>query len=372
MAAASTRLGASSLRRMWETCTLAVLTLMTSSSAISRLVRPRATSARTSASRGVRPSVRRRARRACGRRAAAPDRAAPARRAARARAAAGARRAGRRRRAPREAARPPRRAVRRRRRAPRPGASGSRRRAAGARGAPSASAASAHGSGRASAVGAVVLGLGEREPAAGVRGDRPRLRRRRGGRSARSALASVELDARRRRRRGGRGRARRARPARAALARTARRGSGRLVAGCARARPSRIGLVGVRPPALPQRELGDVHVVGTRRPGPRGAPWRAASRCAGRRRSRPRPSSSSAREHERHVREVGGDAAQRGGTEPVGLVPLADREQRLDPVRGEDGCCRCRSGATPRAPPRASCADSPGRPSIVSTSVRLT
>ena len=44
MAAASTRFGASSLRRMWETCTLAVLTLMTSAAAISRLVRPRATS----------------------------------------------------------------------------------------------------------------------------------------------------------------------------------------------------------------------------------------------------------------------------------------------------------------------------------------
>jgi pimeloyl-ACP methyl ester carboxylesterase len=38
MAAASSRLGASSLRRMCETCTLAVLTLITSAAAISRLV----------------------------------------------------------------------------------------------------------------------------------------------------------------------------------------------------------------------------------------------------------------------------------------------------------------------------------------------
>ena len=38
IAAASRRLGASSLLRMWETWTLAVFTLMTSASAISRLV----------------------------------------------------------------------------------------------------------------------------------------------------------------------------------------------------------------------------------------------------------------------------------------------------------------------------------------------
>ena len=55
IAAASSRFGASSLRRMCETWTLAVLTLMTSVAAISRLVKPRATRARTSASRGVRP-----------------------------------------------------------------------------------------------------------------------------------------------------------------------------------------------------------------------------------------------------------------------------------------------------------------------------
>src|SRR5690242_7049606 len=55
-AAASPRLVTPSLARMLDTCTLAVLAEMNSSLAISRLLRPAATSRRTSNSRAVRPS----------------------------------------------------------------------------------------------------------------------------------------------------------------------------------------------------------------------------------------------------------------------------------------------------------------------------
>src|SRR6266511_2174877 len=56
MVAASTRPCTPSLPRMLETCTVAVLGLMNSVSAIWRLVRPSAISASTSCSRAVRPS----------------------------------------------------------------------------------------------------------------------------------------------------------------------------------------------------------------------------------------------------------------------------------------------------------------------------
>ena len=56
IAAASTRPATPSLARMLETCTAAVLGLMNSASAIWRLLRPAATNANTSTSRGVRPS----------------------------------------------------------------------------------------------------------------------------------------------------------------------------------------------------------------------------------------------------------------------------------------------------------------------------
>ena len=57
MVAASIRLRTPSLPRMLETWTVAVLGLMNSVSAIWALVRPIATSASTSCSRGVRPSA---------------------------------------------------------------------------------------------------------------------------------------------------------------------------------------------------------------------------------------------------------------------------------------------------------------------------
>ena len=38
---------------------------------------------------------------------------------------------------------------------------------------------------------------------------------------------------------------------------------------------------------------------------------------------------------EQPVREAGGNAAERGGAEPIGLIPVTDREQRLDLVRGQ-------------------------------------
>ena len=38
---------------------------------------------------------------------------------------------------------------------------------------------------------------------------------------------------------------------------------------------------------------------------------------------------------EQHVRIVGGDAADRRGTEPVGVVPLAGRDECLDDVGDE-------------------------------------
>jgi hypothetical protein len=40
---------------------------------------------------------------------------------------------------------------------------------------------------------------------------------------------------------------------------------------------------------------------------------------------------------EQRVREARGEAAERGGAEVVGLVPVADPEQRLDLVRDEQG-----------------------------------
>src|SRR5215470_8608601 len=55
MAAASVRLTALSLARMFDTWTLAVLAEMNSSAAMSRLLRPAATRRRTSISRAVRP-----------------------------------------------------------------------------------------------------------------------------------------------------------------------------------------------------------------------------------------------------------------------------------------------------------------------------
>ena len=76
--------------------------------------------------------------------------------------------------------------------------------------------------------------------------------------------------------------------------------------------------------------------------------------------------------HEQHVREVGGDAAERGRAEPVGLVPVADREQRLDRCSATSTALSIpyrRITSSPACPSRA---DSPGRPSIVSTSVKLT
>src|SRR4029453_7171951 len=55
-AAASPRPATPSLARMWETCRLAVFSVMNSDWPICRLVRPAATKASTSVSRWVRPS----------------------------------------------------------------------------------------------------------------------------------------------------------------------------------------------------------------------------------------------------------------------------------------------------------------------------
>ena len=45
-------------------------------------------------------------------------------------------------------------------------------------------------------------------------------------------------------------------------------------------------------------------------------------------------------EHEGHVRVVGADHPKRGGARVVRPVPLPDREQGLDPVRGQHGAVR--------------------------------
>ena len=97
------------------------------------------------------------------------------------------------------------------------------------------------------------------------------------------------------------------------------------------------GLVGVRPAPLPQGELGDISVV--RRQAGLVANHRTRSLLMQARRvevGRGRP-------RERHAgREACAGSwrwsrARRVGAGVVGPVPFADRQQRLDPVRREDG-----------------------------------
>ena len=111
------------------------------------------------------------------------------------------------------------------------------------------------------------------------------------------------------------------------------------------------GLVGVRPSALPESELGDEREVGGRRGGsahgrPRGLEMRAG---------RVEPASTHLQlgpRDERLVRVVGGDPANGGRAHALGVVPLAARHQRLDVVR-DAGCSgRGRSDRGRRARPR--------------------
>ena len=257
--------------------------------------------------------------------------------------------------------------ARRRRRAPRPAASGSTRRAAGARAA-SHDAAACRPRIRPRA----------RRGRARARPRRPRARRRRSASRRRPRAAAMRRARRaargraRGRRRGGRGRAPRARPARAAPGRRAGRGSEpRRAARAARARRAR-----------------------PRRRPPSGAPTARARRPRGRYGIEPRGSSRTVALRGLEVRarcvevaaadlELGAvdvalvrpvRACRRGARAalaPVGLVPLAAaRASASTWLRDEADVRRCRSGARRRALPRPPRADSRGRPSIVSTSVR--
>ena len=96
------------------------------------------------------------------------------------------------------------------------------------------------------------------------------------------------------------------------------------------------GVIGVCPAALPQRQVGGV--AGIRR--------QAGLMVHGRTRSfevGPRIVEVAAAEldvraqHERHVRVVGGDRAQRLQTGALGGVPLPDRHEGFDPVRRKHG-----------------------------------
>ena len=160
-------------------------------------------------------------------------------------------------------------------------------------------------------------------------------------------------------------------PVRAGPWRRAGRGSARPRAGVREARPSSMAAVRVRPAALPEGELGEVAVVETE-------PAVLAQRGARGLEVRARGVELAAADlddgadDEQRVREARGDAAERGGAEPVGLVPVADSRAapRSDSRRARG--CRSRTGASPRVPSCPSRADSRGRPSIVSASVKLT
>ena len=182
-----------------------------------------------------------------------------------------------------------------------------------------------------------MLGLGQRAPASGVRGDRRGLRRRAPGAveevgCARERVAEgvrVVAGARQRRQFRLRAQSLGAEPD-ADLGSPARARRGHAVAN---------GRVGVRPPALPQGQLGDVSVVGRqarlvahRRP--RGFEMRAGGGELA------AADLEIGAEHEGHVRVVGGDRPKRGGARVVRPVPLPDREQGLDPVRGQHGVVR--------------------------------
>ena len=96
------------------------------------------------------------------------------------------------------------------------------------------------------------------------------------------------------------------------------------------------GLVGVRPPVLPQRQLCEVHVVNPE-------PAILAQRAACRIEVRARLVESAATDldfspvHEQHVWIVGGEGAQRGGADAVGPLPFANCDKGLDVVGHEDG-----------------------------------
>ena len=94
--------------------------------------------------------------------------------------------------------------------------------------------------------------------------------------------------------------------------------------------------VGVDPPALPQRQLGQVHVVDPQAPVLAQRREGGVEVRLGGREVAP-PELELGAVHEQHVRIVGGDAADRSGTEPVGVVPLAGRDERLDEVGDEHG-----------------------------------
>ena len=106
----------------------------------------------------------------------------------------------------------------------------------------------------------------------------------------------------------------------------------------------------VRPATLPQREVCAVAVVEAER---------AVLEQVGARRLEVRPRGVELAAADLDLRadgeergpEARGDTAERGGAEPVGLVPVADREQRLDLIADEQGARRSRTGESPRAPP---------------------
>ena len=339
---------------MCETWWPAVLTLITSSSAISRFVWPRATSASTSASRGVSPrrsSIGRFDAAARGSGDASSSR-------ARAASSSSSRSSGLRSEACRDGVRLPERHAgvgargARRRRAPRPGASGSTPRAAGARAGPTWSRPRTTSSGRRSPrARAYSASASARQPAAfGVTAAASAAARRAAARSFRARPSRSRTASASRRARASAASSACARSPCGAELDADQRGVAR-----ARARePVAHGLVGVRPAALPQGELGDDEVVDRRgtlvlahggvrglEVRPRGVEVAAADLelCA---------------VDERHVRPVGGDGAERGGADAVGLVPLAARDQGLDLVGDERACVDARNGATRRAAAAAS------------------
>jgi hypothetical protein len=96
------------------------------------------------------------------------------------------------------------------------------------------------------------------------------------------------------------------------------------------------GCVRVSPAALPEGEIGEVGIVD--------ADHVILAQCGSRGlevRSRGVELATAGlhvgADGKQPVREARGDAAQRGGAEPVGLVPVPHREQRLDLVRHQHG-----------------------------------
>ena len=257
--------------------------------------------------------------------------------------------------------------MRRQRPVPRPGASDSRRRRAHARAGPRSQLRPTN-SRRSVAAGALMLGLGQGEPASDVGRDRRGFRggAASGGEQLPRAVCWWRTASASRRARAS--------AASSACARSPLAQSWTRICAASRWRAR------ARPGGWPRRRQSSGAPRGRGPPGRRRRGPEHAVLTHGRTRGlevRSRSVELAAADldvgadDEQPVREARVDAAERGGAEPVSLVPVADRQQRLDLVRDEQSTLDPyrRIASSPDRPSRA---DSWCRPSMVSASVQLT